>query len=173
MNTLYLNTLLRGVDTLTEEQLQDIETLAMTCPYVGGNAVYRARVLHGIKHWNIHYDELELCNGQGVYKGGNSKLQDQLAMLQHYMASKTVSKNIITDDVKLYPNPTFNELTLVCKGAEQVMVYDVLGRVQLSVPVNKDLVENKINTATLAQGVYIVKIQRADQAIFTTKIIKE
>ena len=89
------------------------------------------------------------------------------------MASKTVSKNIITDDVKLYPNPTFNELTLVCKGAEQVMVYDVLGRVQLSVPVNKDLVENKINTATLAQGVYIVKIQRADQAIFTTKIIKE
>ena len=62
---------------------------------------------------------------------------------------------------------------LVCKGAEQVMVYDVLGRLQLSVPLNKDLVQNKINTATLAQGVYIVKIQRADQSVFTTKIIKE
>ena len=53
------------------------------------------------------------------------------------------------------------------------MVYDVLGRLQLSVPLNKDLVENKINTATLAQGVYIVKIQRADQSVYTAKIIKE
>jgi hypothetical protein len=73
----------------------------------------------------------------------------------------------------VYPNPTFNELTLVCKGAEQVMVYDVLGRLQLSVPLNKDIVENKINTATLAQGVYIVKIQRAYQSVYTAKIIKE
>jgi hypothetical protein len=78
-----------------------------------------------------------------------------------------------TEPWVVYPNPTFNELTLVCKGAEQVMVYDVLGRLHLSVPLNKDIVENKINTATLAQGVYIVKIQRADQSVFTTKIIKE
>jgi hypothetical protein len=73
MNDLYLNVLLRGRDTLSAQEQEDIETLAFTCPYTGGNAVYRARVLHGLRNWGIHYDDLEICNGQGVFKNGKSK----------------------------------------------------------------------------------------------------
>jgi hypothetical protein len=92
INDLYLNAILRGRDTLNAEQRDDVETLAYTCPYLGGNAVYRARLLHGMWHWGIHYDDLEICNGQGVFKNGISKLQEQLNMLKNYKKYEQVKK---------------------------------------------------------------------------------
>ncbi len=173
INTLYLNTLLRGIDTLNEEQRQEIETLALTCPYVGGNAVYRARVLYGMWQWNMHYDELEICNNQGAYKGGNSKLQDQLTMLKNFIENKNAKLNIINDDVKLFPNPFSDELTISCKNAEEVTIYDLIGRMLFKTSLNDINDVHKINTKDLSSGLYIVKVKRIDKSLYTSKIIKE
>jgi plasmid replication initiation protein len=56
------------------------------------NAVYGTRLLHGMWHWGIHYDDLEICNGQGVFKNGISKLQEQLNMLKNYKKYEQVKK---------------------------------------------------------------------------------
>jgi hypothetical protein len=173
INTLYLNTLLRGIDTLNEEQRQEIETLALTCPYVGGNAVYRARVLYGMWQWNMHYDELEICNNQGAYKGGNSKLQDQLTMIKNYIDPKNRKNKILNTEVKLYPNPVSNKLIVECQNAQEIIITDIIGRVLLKKHHELNSYRNEINTSALPQGVYIIRIKVNDESTYTNKFIKE
>jgi hypothetical protein len=173
INTLYLNTLLRGIDTLNEEHRQEIETLALTCPYVGGNAVYRARVLYGMWQWNMHYDELEICNNQGAYKGGSSKLQDQLALIKNYIDQKNKKNEILNSEVKLYPNPVSNKLIVECQNAQEIIITDIIGRVLLKKHHELNSYRNEINTSALPQGVYIIKIKCSGESFFVGKIIKE
>ncbi len=138
MNNLYLNALLRGRDTLNAEQRDDVETLAYTCPYLGGNAVYRARMLHSMWHWGIHYDDLEICNGQGVYKNGISKLQEQLNMLKNYKKDEQVINRRIVkeDEVIVYPNPAVNQITVAyninSKEKAIFAIYDLLSRERIN-----------------------------------------
>ncbi|MBK8330167.1 MAG: hypothetical protein IPL09_12035 [Bacteroidetes bacterium] len=78
------------------------------------NAVYGTRLLHSMWHWGIHYDDLEICNGQGVYKNGISKLQEQLNMLKNYKKDEQVinSRIVKEDEVIVYPNPAVNQITV-------------------------------------------------------------
>jgi len=169
MNDLYLNTLLRGRDTLNEEQQQDIETLAFICPYIGGNAVFRARVLYSMRHWGIHYDDLVICNGQGVYKNGTSKLQEQLNQL----SNSTKAKILKDDEVIIYPNPATKFITIACKNANEIVIQDLLGAKKLVSKLDINLVENKLNISSLPFGIYFYKIFRKDNSVYTGKLLIE
>lgn len=90
---------------------------AISAVQTNGNAVFRARVLHGMYHFGIHYDDLEICNGQGVYKNGTSKLQEQLDLLNNYTNNKKVEKGKVMsyDEVLVYPNPADNYINMFVK----------------------------------------------------------
>lgn len=45
VNTIYLNTLLAGINTFTEEEIEDLETIAKMCYSGGGEAAYQAMAL--------------------------------------------------------------------------------------------------------------------------------
>lgn len=174
MNSLYLNTLLNGSNILKESDEEAIETLAFTCPYTGGNAVFRARVLHGMKHFGIHYDDLEICNGQGVYKGGTTKLQHQLNQLNNNTNTiSEIKRTINEDEVIVYPNPARNQVTIVCKEAKEIIITDLLGNVLLRNKLNDILVENNLQLKNFLSGLYFYKVLKADNTFYSGKLIIE
>lgn len=175
INDLYLNTLLRGRDTLDEEQQAEIETLAFTCPYTGGNAVYRARVLHGMRHWGVHYDDLVICNGAGVFKNGISKLQEQLNQLQNYTNNNNeINPGLLYEEqVVLYPNPTHDFLNILCKSAKQMIISDLTGGIRIKQLLNPDTDVNKIETNSLSVGIYFYRIIKQDNSIYNGKLLIE
>lgn len=172
MNSLYLNTLLRGHDTLSEEQEADIETLAFTCPYTGGNAVYRARILHGMRHWGIHYDDLVICNGHGVFKNGTSKLKEQLNQLldYSYIQNQIQQRRLSEDEAIIYPNPAHHEVSIRCKDAKRIVVYDLQGGCRINKFLNEQIELNSIETSMLSPGIYIYKLIKLNGDLYTGKL---
>jgi hypothetical protein len=137
-------------------------------------AVFRARVLYGIKHFGIHYDDLEICNGQGVYKGGTSKLQEQLSQLNNNTNTMSeIKRTIHEDEVIVYPNPAHDRLKILCKNARQVIISDVLGKIRIKEQLNYTIEENSIETNELSVGIYFYKIAKSDNTIYTGKLIIE
>jgi hypothetical protein len=137
-------------------------------------AVFRARVLHGMKHFGIHYDDLEICNGQGVFKGGISKLQEQLNQVANYMPSEQNAIKIVNDnEVIVYPNPAINQVTVACKHARQILIYDLLGNTIITKKLNSQLNENKIDVSGLQSGMYVYKVVKQNNEIYTGKLTIE
>ncbi len=179
MNDLYLKTLLVGRDTLSAEEQEDIEDLAFTCPYVGGNAVYRARVLHGMRNWGIHYDDLEICNGQGVFKNGKSKLEEQLDMLKNYKHSENEARPIFVkeDEVMVYPNPAISEITVLYNIGEKetatFIIYDLLGRERMRSTLYGIVSNAKVNVNELETGVYLYTLHKQNNTKYAGKLLIE
>jgi hypothetical protein len=136
-------------------------------------AVFRARVLHGMKHFGIHYDDLEICNGQGVYKGGISKLQEQLNQLSNNQSNNNSIGFVNEEAVYLYPNPAQDKITVACKGATELIVYDLLGNAVLKKKLDSKLTENKLETSILQTGMYLYKILKQNNEVFNGKLIIE
>ena len=69
----------------------------------------------------------------------------------------------LVDLIKMYPNPVVNELTINTNGIqlEQVIVYDVLGKIIIDTKLNLET----INTSTLKSGLYILKIKTAQGTV--------
>ncbi len=175
INDLYLNTLLRGRDTLDEEQQAEIETLAFTCPYTGGNAVYRARILHCMRHWGVHYDDLVICNGAGVYKNGVSKLQEQLNQLQNYANNDNeINPGLLNEEeVALYPNPAHDFVNISCKSARQIIVSNLTGEIRIKQLLNPDTDVNRIETNSLSVGINFYRVIKQDNTTYVGKLLIE
>jgi hypothetical protein len=137
-------------------------------------AVFRARVLHGMKHFGIHYDDLEICNGQGVYKGGISKLQEQLNQLNNNTNTNSeIKRTIKEDEVIVYPNPATNYVTISCKNAKQVIISDLLGHKISDNKLDSKVLENKIQLNNISPGVYFYKVFKLYNSVYTGKLIIE
>lgn len=145
-----------------------------TCPYTGGNAVFRARVLHGMKHFGIHYDDLEICNEQGVYKGGTSKLQEQLNQLTNYNPSYQSTLNDINEDlVYVYPNPATNFITVSCSNSKSITIYDVTGKTIFVKELDSKVNKAKMDISIIPSGLYLYKVLNQNNETFNGKLIIE
>jgi hypothetical protein len=156
INHLYLLSLKEGMDAIIEE-IEGIEQLAYTCPYLGGNAVFRARILFGMLNSGIHYDDLTLCNSQGVYKNGISKLQNMLNQLEQ--AKKQV--NIRAKGLSIFPNPATTSLNIEYTLEEDEVayldIYDMLGNKLREVLLFGNTLRRNIYIGNLASGVYVYR----------------
>jgi hypothetical protein len=139
-----------------------------------GNAVYRARVLYSMNHFGIHYDDLVLCNGQGVYKGGKSKLQEQLDALKNYTENKSnIKQQLGEDEVMVYPNPAHNYITIACKHATQLIITDLLGQTRQKNKLDNRLDENIIDINKLPLGIYFYKVIQLNNSQYSGKLLIE
>ncbi len=68
LNRIYLDVLTQGWQDLSTADLEQLEELALSCPFVNGSAVYKARSLFSHIQPGISYNDLEICNAVGVYK---------------------------------------------------------------------------------------------------------
>jgi hypothetical protein len=102
VNTMLLQSL-KGQQELSAMQHEQLRNLALTCPYLAGRAVYKARGLEGDYFATSIINERQLCNSQGVYRQAGppnpldaSALNMQLQQLSHSGA---------TAPCFIYPNP--------------------------------------------------------------------
>ncbi|MEZ5045559.1 MAG: T9SS type A sorting domain-containing protein [Chitinophagaceae bacterium] len=173
INRFYFNMLEDKLDSLSisEPDWLAIKTLAFTCPYIGGSAVYKARVLWGIEHPATHYDEIVICNSQGVYKGSN-KLQEQINQLiaaQH--RSQLEDKGLL-----LYPNPSQDKITIeslaLMDASATVYIIDMLGNIVKKVALPAGIQKQVLDIKDLAQGVYMCEFFQFGKASLVQKLIK-
>ena len=85
-------------------------------------------------------------------------------------AALSLDDNSLIDLVKIYPNPVMSELYIKTNSIqlEQVVVYDVLGKVIINTKLNLD----KIDVSTLVLGMYILKI-KTNQGTVVRRVIKK
>ncbi len=85
INDAYMRYLEGGFDTLNNDvDSAMIASLALSCPFINGSAVYKARMLYSYWVPAEAYSDLELCNSAGYYKGGRSWLAEQNEILNSY-----------------------------------------------------------------------------------------
>jgi hypothetical protein len=82
VNNWTLSILMNGITDLPTEEVIKINTLANTCPYIGGTAVYNARTLNALYHPNNSYIDRVLCVPQNTNKTSKSNRQPNVLINQ-------------------------------------------------------------------------------------------
>ncbi len=171
INALYLKVVENEAEVLTEAELADIETLANTCPYTAGNAVFTARSLFGMFSPGIHYDDIEICNSQGIYKDGISKLQQQLNEISHSVHSRKLNENSIL----VYPIPANQSITIEYMLNEneegEFVIYDMLGNQLQKIKLFGNIQHTNMDVSHLAKGMYTYKVTTSGYHSYAGKLI--
>jgi hypothetical protein len=100
---------------------------------------------------NDVYNEDCICKGELINTTGNEKL----------------------DDIKIFPNPTNENIFVIHTGIEGDMVISLLNSVGERISIQNSKVENgyELHTSGLPSGVYFVKVQK-DQTQNTYRMVK-
>lgn len=114
----------------------------------------------------------------------NSQSDGKIIIGGNFIDYKDVEKNYIVrllgdaylsnenfnteNNIKLYPNPTSNILTITQENIKNVTITDLTGKTVL-----KQSTNNKISVSSLQKGIYLVTIEALDGKLETQKIIKE
>jgi hypothetical protein len=128
----------------TDEYFNELMSIAMQCPYYGGEAVYRARTILELMNDSLIYDDDINCLIFGYYKmaGSNNSLQ--------------------IEDINVKPNPTRDNISVKvnCNNDETFIVdiHNSVGQTVLQAKL-KCNIENILNLNHLQQGVYSIIIK--------------
>lgn len=141
-NSIFLSTLMQGIDSLNATQLADLTFIASQCPNEGGDAVLQARAMI---NWVLHtsIDFIDSCSGSGArYSQGNIENQSHFA--------------------QVYPSPNSGEIIVECDltGIQHATfeVIDLSGRIVFSSVLSLDAPQQKIILDGVANGAYAYKI---------------
>ncbi len=151
---------------ISSADISFLRELAHTCPFVGGNAVYKARtVLAMFEAGNIYEDRL-LCI-QGLGKNGNnsnididSLYEEQIKenyKTQEMTIMQTIKHKPLEDgDVILYPNPATTQITIEykCKTNGEFVLYNSLGQEVMRTELKSGNSTVSLLTNELSKGVY-------------------
>lgn len=150
-----------------------------------GSAVYRARTIYAAMNPLADYNDISICNAAGVYKNGNSAgLFDEE---NNWLNNLTKNQNIPSADESIskfsnssfaiYPNPANTNITISysLNGNQngELLIYDVLGRKQMSIDLSNSANKVQVNVRTLNQGIYTYKYLINNTVAQTGKIIIE
>jgi len=146
VNEIYLNTVTQDVP-LDSMQIIQLTNIALMMPYLGGDAVYSARVMLGLDP-----------DDYGV----------------SYRLAEPVKQNNIENGIRVYPNPANNEITIEFVNYDnlqnaELQIYDLLGSLIFS----RKLTENvtHISVAELQSGLYFYNIVVNNNCIAKEKLV--
>ncbi len=185
INTYFIKWLTGGISSFTETEKEEIEAMAMSCPFVNGTAVYKARTIYASINPGIDYNDLTICNAAGVYKNGGGKglFDDENTLLNNMISGNGnttinhVNKFTNKAGVKLYPNPASNNITIDYKlNANEtavLIIYDVIGRERLKFDLQSNVNKVDVKINSLEPGVYSYKYSVNNIQNSTGKLIIE
>jgi hypothetical protein len=170
INNKYLNYLDLGLGNITQEDFEDIETMANACPYIDGTAVFKARTLYAMFVPGVDYDDMAICNSIGVYKGGKSLYELENESLNGNGKTQNVNA---TNNLRIYPNPASTSLTIEFPLNESdtaaFTICDLTGKIiqveTLLYPINEIVLKN------ICRGFYIYICSIQGRNIYTGKLI--
>jgi hypothetical protein len=175
INILYMRRWDIGNDTISETEAEAIDALASECPYVAGNAVYKARMLNAYYFPTKQYNDKVICNAVGVFKNGKGLFDDEEAYLDSIMNTK--SKGLVASElIKVYPNPTHDKVTIEFEvellADAQFELMDLSGRVILTKTLTKGISSTTLKLPQIADGLYTYKIALPNGKAYNGKLIK-
>jgi hypothetical protein len=141
-----------------ENQKATLLNIASQCPYKGGEAVYRARMLLKAIQDTTSFDDKTVCLSQGIYRD-----------------AEVSSTHLKDADFKLVPNPASDYFQLQWDDAQisvkSISIYD--SRMQKCMVLNtgKSNAQLNINIEALPPGVYTVALHRYNNSIVYKKLI--
>ncbi|MEZ5045907.1 MAG: T9SS type A sorting domain-containing protein [Chitinophagaceae bacterium] len=174
INDLYIAYLRDGFEAFTEQEAQLIQNLAMQCPYIGGIAVYKARSLYALYNPMLAYEDMDICNAAGVYKGAKGLFDDENAMLDT-LGQGNINK-FIDDLFKIYPNPASTSVTVeysLQSEASILQLFDLTGRIVKEITLPKGTSKTEFRVTDLVTGVYTYKQILHDRSAKTGKLLIE
>ncbi len=179
INDAYMRYLEGGFDTLNNETDSTlIASLALSCPFINGSAVYKARMLYSYWVPAEACSDLELCNSAGYYKGGRSWLAEQNELLNSYQlggddGSVESAEMEQPQNIVIAPNPGTGLFTveIIGKGLKDgvLEVYNLLGQKVTSVALKSSSVQ--FNLSGNAAGVYYYQCKEAGVVVSSGKLI--
>ncbi|MEZ4786850.1 MAG: T9SS type A sorting domain-containing protein [Flavobacterium haoranii] len=108
-----------------------------------------------------------LITGGG--KGYAPDNKNHIILVQYNNTNEVLNSiSFEAQNIKLYPNPVSNTLTITQQNIKNVTITDLTGKTVL-----KQSTNNKIIVSSLQKGIYIVTIETLDGKTETQKIIKE
>lgn len=153
VNHIYLSTIAKQIYQLSATDSLSIFSIASLCPALGGSAVYMARSIVVLFNDTLAFDDDSLCIAQGV-------------LLRHANTDNTTSVNELSNDVKVFPNPTNNLIYISFSEAFDkpyvFKLFDVTGRLVL----NTLLVDQQQSISLIehinSTGIYYYTIQNSE-----------
>lgn len=174
INTIYLDYLQYGWDSLSTDQKTFIEELAKSCIYTHGYGVLKARALWANMEPDLNYDDLYICT-----ECGNNKT-DLFAGIKEYINSSTndTKENAIDqltqESVLFYPNPATNQLNIRQNIAEEgdisISLMDNLGRTVRAYNSKDNINFTTVALDNLPIGVYTCKVVINKDKVYYGKI---
>jgi hypothetical protein len=167
INRYRIKSLAGSIDSLSGVEIDSLKYIADLCPYVGGLAVYRARSLYNNIEPKVWVDRF-ICNESIMNKNSND---------DDVYIDENLLDLIVSNELKLYPNPTESMLIFeynlqnVEKGV--LVLYDLLGRESLHVNLNSYANKVSFSVQHLPKGIYICKYYVDGIGIKVQKIIIE
>ncbi len=157
VNDISIKFLRGGKDSILNYK-NSILSISNQCPYLGGKAVYRARVFASLFNDTFIYDDVFVCSQQGLYRSSNLQAEKQ-----------------IIPGISIKPNPT-NEFTeIMLKGIDEgictVRVFDGLGKMVLNTCFNCKEKISRFNTKDMPMGVYSVMVNVDNKLVFNEKLV--
>jgi hypothetical protein len=140
-------------DTMTSEDIQQLEEIAFLCPYTHGEGVYIARSLLSVIDPLFEY--VNECELDPSFEVRSAQIQQNKTAL------------------KIYPNPVqdvlnFELLNLDSDQPVLIQVSDISGRIVLSTSVKVEG-SNSIHVGKLESGCYLIKVNTDTVGSFSEK----
>ncbi len=169
-----------GSDSLTNADTSLLHTLAASCPFVEGTAVYIARVLWSYYEPDAFYDDRYLCTtgqnkqagqGDGYYNVDsfiNSQIEDQLNGQPRIENNETplVKSKIEQGEqsITIYPNPASTQITISYQSKKDgvFILYNTLGEIVMKTQLSSQNTKVHLTLLDIANGVYHYKIEFTD-----------
>jgi Secretion system C-terminal sorting domain len=152
-----------------------ITLLASSCPAMLGVSVYKARSADAILHPGVQYYDYDLCAAVlPQNKNGDANPYKTEEDLLNTDADKTVAPLLSTSTYfELYPNPIHagEQLTLnyALYADAQLQVYDIVGKLLFTMPINATNRQVKFTLGKLAAGIYKLNITQSGRTLQTFK----
>jgi hypothetical protein len=161
INGMYLNYLQNGTEEWDIEDMMRIENLANSCPYLEGNAVYKARNMYAMFVPGLFFDNLEICNNAGVFRTKDSTdYQKEEALLNADLEMLPDDQEIfVNNEIKIYPNPADDILNVeydIAKTSKgEFKIFDVQGNLLQTNKINANNKKAIIQLPPLVKGLYL------------------
>ncbi len=181
INNLALQVMQNGYASLSSEDKTFIATLATTCPYIGGSAVFKARSMHAVFVPNIQYNDRVLCIPQTLNKNAANSNNPNLDIdslneanmlsqsritnfLDHVIKSNDQIEKTNTISIGIYPNPASNQITINynCSTDGVCRIFNSLGEEVMTISLTKTNSTVTTNIENIANGLYTYQISFLD-----------
>lgn len=164
VNTVLIKWWFDGIESITNQELLELEEMAYACPFVKGSAVYKARSLYQSIHPEAIIDTRSIC-----LSGVSAK---------NYESEPEIDLNKITNSspYKIYPNPVADNLQIEwnlngdSSGVAQLV--DLTGNILLDIAFKPGYQIKSIDLSALNSGIYLLRFSSNRQSIGYEKIIK-